>query len=42
MTGNVGAELSLILPKATAPEFPGLFGVLEREQSALKIESYGL
>lgn len=42
MTGNVGSEMSVIIPKRSSSKLPDLFKALEIRQEKLKVESLGL
>ena len=42
MTGNIGSELTLLIPKDGAKVFPRMFEELEARQAELGINSYGM
>lgn len=42
MVSDVGAELTLLLPKDSCAVFPAMFHALEQQQTALGVDSYGM
>lgn len=42
LEGNVGTEVTVLLPKTSSPSFPQLFAELEASRDSLLLDSYGV